>query len=302
MTSANPQSASSPGALRLFRLAGVDVFLHWSWAIVALIEIQFRGGAYESQFWNAAEYLTLFFIVLLHEFGHALACRSVGGQANRILLWPFGGIAFVNPPRRPGAVLWSIAAGPLVNVALIPITIGAVVAANAMLPSAPKDFFHYLDMAATINIVLLVFNMLPIYPLDGGQILQAILWFFIGLPRSLTVAAVIGLLGAAAVIVLAALRTDAWLILLALLGASRSLQGLKQAKTLARMFALPRHAGQRCPSCREAPPIGVFWKCTCGVGFDTFARARICPGCGGVHELTGCPFCGATSPALAWIA
>ena len=65
--------------------------------------------------------------MLLHEFGHALACRQVGGVANRIVLWPLGGIAYVNPPPRPGAVLWSIAAGPLVNVALVPITLGLYV-------------------------------------------------------------------------------------------------------------------------------------------------------------------------------
>src|SRR5437870_5420532 len=83
---------------RLFRFAGVDVFLHWSWFLVALIEINTRRGMYESITWNVAEYLTLFAIVLMHEFGHALACRQVGGSAEQIVLWPLGGIAFVNPP------------------------------------------------------------------------------------------------------------------------------------------------------------------------------------------------------------
>ena len=78
-------------------------------------------GRYNSLVWNALEYLALFVIVLLHEFGHALACRQVGGTADRIMLWPLGGVAFVNPPQRPGATLWSLAAGPLVNVALLPI-------------------------------------------------------------------------------------------------------------------------------------------------------------------------------------
>ena len=60
-------------------------------------------------------------IVLIHEFGHQLACRSVGGQTHDIVLWPLGGVAYVSPPQRPGAQLWSIAAGPLVNVILFPI-------------------------------------------------------------------------------------------------------------------------------------------------------------------------------------
>ena len=85
--------------------------------------LKFNTGpvSYSSITWNIIEYLSLFLIVMLHEFGHALACRQVGGEANRIVLWPLGGVAYVDPPPRPGATLWSIAAGPLVNVALLPI-------------------------------------------------------------------------------------------------------------------------------------------------------------------------------------
>ena len=111
------------GAFRLFRVVGITVFLHWSWFVVAIIEFQQRSQRYTSPLWNALEYLALFGLVLLHEFGHALACRQVGGQADRILLWPLGGVAFVNPPQRPGAMLWSIAAGPLVNVVLVPVVL-----------------------------------------------------------------------------------------------------------------------------------------------------------------------------------
>src|SRR5271169_5302916 len=112
---------SRRGSIHLFRFAGVDVFLHWSWFLVALFEINARAGKYSSIFWNILEYLALFVIVLIHEYGHALACRQVGGRANQIVLWPLGGVAYVDPPPRPGATLWSIAAGPLVNVALFPI-------------------------------------------------------------------------------------------------------------------------------------------------------------------------------------
>jgi Zn-dependent protease len=109
------------GSIRLFRFSGIDVFLHWSWFLVAVFEIQSRQGRYSSVTWNVLEYLALFLIVLLHEFGHALACRQVGGTADQIVLWPLGGVAYVNPPPRLGATLWSIAAGPLVNVALLPV-------------------------------------------------------------------------------------------------------------------------------------------------------------------------------------
>src|SRR6201996_4056762 len=108
-------------SFRIFRIAGITVYLNWTWFIVALYEIQARKARYSSISWNVLEYLALFAIVLTHEFGHALACRSVGGSADTIMLWPLGGVAYVNPPQRPGAMLWSIVAGPLVNVALLPI-------------------------------------------------------------------------------------------------------------------------------------------------------------------------------------
>ena len=101
---------STKGSIRLFHLAGIDVFLHWSWFFVAALEISMRGRRYPSIAWNIAEYLTLFLIVTLHEFGHALACCQVGGTANRIMLWPLGGVAYVDPPPRTAATLWSIAA------------------------------------------------------------------------------------------------------------------------------------------------------------------------------------------------
>src|SRR5438874_7152767 len=113
------------GVIRLFRFAGIDVYLHFTWFLVAAIFMTDYMRRYQSPIWGVLEYISLFVIVLIHEFGHALACRQVGGVANRIVLWPLGGVAFVNPPRRPGAYLWSIAAGPLVNVALIPILAAA---------------------------------------------------------------------------------------------------------------------------------------------------------------------------------
>src|ERR1700722_8618423 len=110
--------------IRLFKIFGITVFLHWSWFVMAIYEVQVRENEYHGAIgYNIAEYLALFGIVLLHEFGHALACRSVGGKAERIVLWPLGGVAYVSPPQRPGAMLWSICAGPLVNVALIPLTL-----------------------------------------------------------------------------------------------------------------------------------------------------------------------------------
>jgi Zn-dependent protease len=222
----NNLTASS---LPLFRIAGIQVYLHWTWLVVAYFEIVNRVNRYQSMTWNVIEYLALFGIVLLHEFGHALACRQMGGQANRIMLWPLGGVAFVQPPPRPGALLWSIAAGPLVNVILLPITVAAFVfASGAGLRNEYPDFVHFLLSLAAINLALLVFNLLPIYPLDGGQILQALLWFVIGRARSLMVSGIIGLAGAAGVIVLAlAHLQDKWLAFVAIFVAWQAWRGFR---------------------------------------------------------------------------
>src|SRR5213596_3435514 len=151
------------GSIRLFRFSGVQVFLHWSWFLIALIEVNTRSSEYSSYFWNALEYLTLFAIVLMHEFGHALACRQVGGKADQIILWPLGGVAFVAPPQRPGAVLWSIAAGPLVNVVLAPIfTVVVLVARNFGWDEGFPNVYHFVQAIWIINFLLLFFNLLPI--------------------------------------------------------------------------------------------------------------------------------------------
>jgi Zn-dependent protease len=217
------------GSLRLFRFLGVTVWVHWSWVVVGYFLLQYRGNAYSNQAWNIGEYLALFGIVLLHEYGHALACRSVGGKAERILLWPLGGVAYVAPPPRAGAVLWSLAAGPLVNVLLLAPTIFLAVWGEGASP----DLSRFTYMLAAINVVLLVFNLLPIYPLDGGQILRALLWFFIGPIRSLLAATVVGLVGASILIALALWGRDMWLTLLATFAAYESWRGLQYARWMA---------------------------------------------------------------------
>jgi Zn-dependent protease len=222
------------GTIRLFKFSGIQVYLHFSWFLIAAYQLTQFKGVYDSPLWAVMEYLALFAIVLLHEFGHALACRQTGGEANQIVLWPLGGIAFVNPPRRPGAVLWSIAAGPLVNVVLLPVLSIALV----VLGIDPWDFSGLSDLPRfvghvwRINLGLLIFNMLPVYPLDGGQILRALLWFPLGEIRSLRIASVIGLIGGACMALVAVWNWSFWLGILAFFIFSRAIAGWQYAKAL----------------------------------------------------------------------
>jgi len=291
------------GTFRLFRWVGIEVFLHWSWFIVAVIAINNRRDSYSSLAWNAAEYVALFGIVLLHEFGHALACRQVGGQANRIVLWPLGGVAFVAPPQRPGATLWAIAAGPLVNLVLIPPAL-LLAGGSQWLgwEEAFPDAQNFLWAMVYINVGLLVFNLLPVYPLDGGQILRSLLWFWLGRTRSLQVATIIGFAGAAGLLVGAVFMTSVWMGVLALFMGITCWRGWKQAEAMSRMDALPSHPGFACPACKTGPPVGAFWIChQCRTPFDTFATGAVCPQCQARFETTGCVRCGVTRPMTEWV-
>ncbi|HXT61324.1 MAG TPA: site-2 protease family protein [Pirellulales bacterium] len=291
------------GAFRLGRIAGIDLFLHWTWLLVAYFEINNRPNAYTSQVWNVVEYLALFGIVTLHEFGHALACRQVGGKADQIMLWPLGGVAYVSPPPRPGAVLWSIAAGPLVNVALVPVTVGAyLLAARAGLDKNTSDAALFLFNIAWINAGLLIFNMLPIYPLDGGQILQSLLWFVLGRANSLYVVSALGLIAGLGLIGLSIWRYNLWFLLVSIFIATRCWVGFQQARTLSRMVGGPRHEDLACPACKTPPPYGNFWTCGhCRTKFDIFAYQATCPECGQQFNDVQCPHCHERRLIAEWV-
>ncbi|MBZ5571160.1 MAG: M50 family metallopeptidase [Acidobacteriia bacterium] len=291
------------GSVHLFRAAGIDVFLHWSWFLVATFGMSGRAKSYSSLIFNALEYLALFLIVMLHEFGHALACRQVGGTANQIVLWPLGGVAYVNPPPRPGATLWSIAAGPLVNVVLLPVSLLIGMLSRSLGWSEAMPNAHaLLRTIAFINVSLLVFNLLPIYPLDGGQILRSLLWFVLGRARSLMVATIIGFLGVAGFIGLALWIHSAWFGILAVFMLMNCWSGLRQAQVLLRLAKLPRRDGFACPNCRTAPPVGELWKCgQCEQPFDTFQTQAVCPHCAAQFAGTRCLDCGALRPVGEWV-
>jgi Zn-dependent protease len=294
-----PQNFS--GSFHLFRIAGIDVRLHWSWFIMALIQLgpmmlgkpAENPEEYSHPIWLGLQYIALFAIVLAHEFGHALACRSVGGTARDIVLWPLGGIAFVSPPANPGAVLWTIFAGPLVNLVLI-LPFGLLA---YFVGSEYGDLHKFFKMMVFINIILFVFNMVPSYPLDGGQILHAILWYFLGRWESLRIAAIIGmvfgglffLLG----LLLAAINPyNLMLVLIAAFVVMQSLAAFRLSGHALHMENLPRHTDCACPGCYAAPPKGPFWVCEeCQTRFDTFDSRGKCPACGMWYLETACPNC-----------
>jgi Zn-dependent protease len=167
----------------LGRIAGIRIGLHWSWLVVlglmiwtlsetvfprqnpGLTESDYRGMA-------VAAAVLLFVSVLLHELGHALQARREGIAIDGITLWLFGGVAsFRGTFPGPGAEFRVAIAGPLVSLAL-----GAVFTGFAALATPPVTVDGVAFWLGYINLSLLVFNLLPALPLDGGRILRAALW------------------------------------------------------------------------------------------------------------------------------
>lgn len=247
---------SQRGSIRLFKVAGIEVFLHWSWFLIAIYEVQMWRSIFSSPVWAALLYIGLFVLVTMHEFGHALACRQVGGRADRIVLWPLGGIAFVSPPPRAGAMLWSIAAGPMVNLLLVPIlSFAQHSAARAGWVNSNLDAYLILLWLWRINLGLLIFNLLPIYPLDGGQIVRALLWFPLGQIRSLFIATAIGFVGGGALILFAIYQRSLWIGIMAFFLLSQAVFGWRQAQYMKMEAAEAARVVPQDPHLPEEKPV-----------------------------------------------
>jgi hypothetical protein len=144
---------------------------------------------------------------------------------------------------------------------------------------------------------------MPVYPLDGGQILQAILWFFIGRVRSLMVVSVIGMVVGGLVLLAALWVGDLWLGVIALYVVYRAVVGFREAKVMSRLLNGPRHKEAACPSCGATPILGNYWTCGhCGTPFDPFTHHGVCPNCASRFDTIRCLECYRASPVSAWLA
>jgi Zn-dependent protease len=190
------------GSITLFHFRGIKVAVDWSWFVVLFLVILYMAQFYERLLGESASASAPFLLavlsavgffgsILLHEFGHAIVAMRNGIGISSIQLWIFGGMARMDREAESPATELKVAlAGPLVTLAIVvALTVGGALAVGwtefreaAVLESSSgaSGLVAMIAWLATINLLVLVFNLLPAFPMDGGRVARAIAWWRTG--------------------------------------------------------------------------------------------------------------------------
>ena len=196
------------GSITLFHVRGIRIAVDWSWFIVLFLVIVWLSDFYADVLGDpqgsfgpyalaVASAVGFFGSILLHELGHALVAIRNGIGISSIQLWIFGGVARLERDSDTAKTEFKIAVGgPLVTLGIVVILTAVGLAAagpgdfkDAMLVDSSTDTSGPLAMVAwlaSINSLVLVFNLLPAFPMDGGRIVRAIAWWRTGNRTSAT--------------------------------------------------------------------------------------------------------------------
>jgi Zn-dependent protease/CBS domain-containing protein len=187
------------GSFKIGRAFGIDVKVHWSFFLL----LAFFGylafgdsGSFVDALVTVGIVVALFFCVLLHEFGHSLVAIRLGSEVQDITLLPIGGLARMKSlPERPIDEVKVAVAGPLVNVVLAPVFFGLALLFGGNL-SVPTDILSGVgslgQALGMINVALVVFNMIPAFPMDGGRVLRGLLATRLGPLRATDISSTVG--------------------------------------------------------------------------------------------------------------
>lgn len=185
-------------SFKIGRFAGIDVFVHSTFFLLPLwIGLQhWRAGSGVAQALAGIGFVLLIFLcVVLHEYGHALTARRYGVTTRDIILLPIGGVARLERmPEKPAQELVVALAGPAVNVVIAAGCVGWLAISGVALSA---DTVSMVDgpvagRLLAVNIMLVLFNLLPAFPMDGGRVLRALLSMRLGAVRATRIAATVG--------------------------------------------------------------------------------------------------------------
>ncbi len=188
------------GSYPLFRIGGTLLQVHLTFPLL-LAYVAFDGwqsGGQAGAVYAVVFILLLFVCVILHEFGHVGAARRYGIRTPTVTLTPIGGVAALERmPEKPGQEIVVALAGPAVTLAVAVVLFAflfllGVTADLSELTRAEAGTLHLVNRLAVANVVLLVFNLIPAFPMDGGRVLRGLLSLWLGHPKATLIAARIG--------------------------------------------------------------------------------------------------------------
>ncbi|MDB2497393.1 site-2 protease family protein, partial [Verrucomicrobiales bacterium] len=185
-------------SLKLGRLFGIDVYLHFTFLLLlGFLGLYYWRSTHEvaGALEGVSFILALFACVLLHEFGHSLMARRYGIKTRDITLLPIGGVARLEKiPEEPVRELWVALAGPAVNVVIAALLFIGLLATGGL--SSTQEFTEsggsFFQRLLVVNLIIVAFNLLPAFPMDGGRVLRALLAFKMGRRRATIIAANVG--------------------------------------------------------------------------------------------------------------
>jgi len=185
-------------AWKIGEYSGIAVYIHATFLLLLAwvgISHLVGGEPLSAAMGGVVFMLALFGCVLLHEFGHALAARRFGIRTRDITLLPIGGMARLERmPEDPRQELWVAVAGPMVNVAIAATLFVWLAASRALVPLETLSVAAgpFLERLLIVNVILVVFNMIPAFPMDGGRVLRALLAMRMEYTRATQTAANLG--------------------------------------------------------------------------------------------------------------
>ncbi|MEM6487244.1 MAG: site-2 protease family protein [Pseudomonadota bacterium] len=205
-------------SFRLLQIGDTALRVHVTFLLLLFwIALTRSSAGIEAVLLGVVFVVAVFTCVVLHELGHVVAAQLYGIRTPEITVLPIGGIARLERmPQKPGQELVVAIAGPLVNVVIAAVLIGLIGARFDLSSAADihRAQASIQGQLALVNVMLVVFNLIPAFPLDGGRIFRALLAFFLRRDRATTVAARVGQ-AAAVVFALVGLFTNPFLVLIA---------------------------------------------------------------------------------------